>query len=51
MNQTDATIVYSVTNSSQKPDPEAGTNLGEANSTINLEIYNPSFEEFTGIKI
>ena len=51
MNQTDATIVYSVTNSSQKPDPEAGTNLGEANATINLEIYNPSFEEFTGIKI
>jgi len=51
MNQTDATILYSVTNSNQKLDPEAGKNSGEANATINLEIYNPSFEEFTGIKI
>ncbi len=51
MNQTDATIVYSVTDSNQKPDMEAGTNREETNATINLEIYNHSFEEFTGIKI
>ena len=30
---------------------EAGTNKEEKNATINLEIYNHSFEEFTGIKI
>ena len=47
MNQTDAIIVYSI---KEKTAAVSTTNL-VLNSEINLEIFNPAAEEFTGIKL
>lgn len=47
MNQTDAIIVYSM---KEKSSAVSTTNL-VLNSEINLEIFNPAAEEFTGIKL
>lgn len=51
MNQTDATIVYSVAEPEKKLQIDNENTKLESDPDIRLELYNPSFEEFTGIKI